>query len=225
VDFVNYIGSMLLAMLPPRYRAKRRLRGPAIASAILECFVAVSVAIGRIYAFAPRPGLVPDKLANEMFVRNGGEFIVANAVGGALNFWLDPVVLVCLYFFFESVIRVFAAIEGNQILGVLPLYSISVVHGFLDRAVHKRNLGPLVVDQIVPGGAGQGYALQIQSCRPKPDWNNYVSVEFRGEFFECFREEKGPPPRRFIYYLRKRSIGRLVVVIRKYKPDDVLNYR
>ena len=216
---------MILAMLPPRYRVNRRLRGPAIASAFVECFLAVSVAIGRIYAFVPRPGMLPDKLADEMFVKHGGEFIAANAVSGSLNFWLDPIVLVCLYFFFESVFRVFAAIEGNHIVGVLPLYSISLVHGFLDRAVHKRYLGPLVVDQIVPGGAGQSYALQIQSCRPKPDWNNYVSVEFRGEFFECFKEEKGAPPRRFIYYLRKQSIGRLVVVIRKYKPDDVLHYR
>src|SRR5688572_15203085 len=104
---------MLLAMLPPRYRANRRLRSPAIASAILECFLAVSVMLGRVYAFIPRPGLVSDKLADEMFVRHGGEFIVANAVGGALNFWLDPIVLVCLFFFFESVFRVFAAIEGN----------------------------------------------------------------------------------------------------------------
>ena len=216
---------MILAMLPPRYRANKRLRSPAIASAGLECFLAVSVAIGRIYAFAPRPGMLPDKLANEMLVKNGGDFIVANAVSGAFNFWLDPIVLVCLYFFFESVVRVFAAIEGNQIIGVLPLYSISLVHGLLDRVVQKRYLGPLVIDQIVPGGAGQGYALRVQSCRPKPDWNNYVSVEFRGEFFECFKEETGPPPRRFIYYLRKRSIGRLVVVIRKYRPDDVLTYR
>ena len=29
-----------------------------------------------------------------------------------------------------------------------------------------------------------------------------MSVEFRNKFYECFREEQGPPPRRFIYYLR-----------------------
>jgi hypothetical protein len=188
VEFVNYIGSMLLAMLPPRYRANRRLRSPAIASAILECFLAVSVLLGRIYTFIPRPGMVSDKLADDMFVKHGGEFIVANAVGGASSFWMDPLILVCLYFFFESVFRVFAAIEGNNIVVVLPLYSISLVHGFLDRVVQKRYLGPLVIDRNAPGGTGA-------------------------------------PPRRFIYYLRKWTIGRLVVVIRKYKPEDVLNYR
>jgi hypothetical protein len=122
-------------------------------------------------------------------------------------------------------VRYFAAIEGSRIIGTLPLYALSALHGLLDRAAHQRYLGALVADQIVPGNQKLGYDLEVRSCRPKLDWNRYVSVEFQNEFYECFREEQGPPPRRFIYYLRKSPIGRLVVVIRKYKPDDVLEYK
>ena len=222
VEFVRYVGSVVLAFFPSRYRASHGLRSPALASAAIEGFLAVSFLIGRIYAFVSHPGMVSDKLANQLFVEHGGNFFAANAISGAANFWLDPFVLLCLYFFFESVVRYFVAIEGSRPIGTLPLYAISLVHGLFDRAAHKRYLGSLIVDQIIPGNDEQGYVLQVQSCRPKLDWHRHVTVEFRGEFFECFREEQGPPPRRFIYYLRKSADGRLVVVIRKYKPDDVL---
>ena len=182
----------------------------------------MGVMLSRIYGFIPRAGLVSDKLADQLFVKYGGEFMAANAVGGAANFWLDPIVLVSLFFFLESVFRGFAALEGSSIVGTLPLYSISLVHGLLDKASHKLYLGKLVADRIVPGSEKLGYAIQVQSCRPKLDWNRHVTVEFRGEFFECFKEEQGPPPRRFIYYLRRSPASRLVVVIQKYRPNDVM---
>ena len=219
---VEYIVSVFLAFLPPRYRKVQGLRDPAIVSAMIEGFLAVSFLIGRIYAFVSRPGLVPDKLANQLFVKKGGEFMAANAVAGAANFWLDPIVWVCLFFFFESLVRYFAAIEGSNIIGTLPLYAISTAHGLIDRTAHKRYLGALIADEIMPADENLGYALRIRSCRPKLDWNRLVTVEYQNEFYECFREDQGPPPRRFIYYLRKSPADRLVVVIRKYSPDEVL---
>jgi len=224
VKFVEFMGSVFLAFLPPRYRKIQALRDPAIVSALLEGFLAVGFMIGRIYAFVSRPGLVSDKLANQLFVKKGGEFMAANAVAGAASFWLDPIVWICLFFFFESLIRYFAAIEGSSIVGTLPLYAISTVHGLLERSAHKRYLGALIADQITRGDEKLGYALVVRSCRPKLDWNRLVTVEYRNEFYECYREDQGPPPRRFIYYLRKSPANRLVVVIRNYKPDEVLDH-
>jgi len=223
VRFVEFIGSVFLAFLPPRYRRVPGLRDPAIVSAVLEGSIAVGFLIGRIYAFVSRPGLVPDKLANQLFVKKGGEFLAANAVAGAASFWLDPIVWVCLYFFFESVVRYFAAIEGSSIIGTLPLYGISMVHGLMGRAAHRRYLGALVADEVRRGNEKLGYAVEVRSCRPKLDWNRLVTVEYQNEFYECYREDQGPPPRRFVYYLRKSPANRLVVVIRKYDPNDVLD--
>ncbi|HLQ76697.1 MAG TPA: hypothetical protein VK210_05050 [Terriglobia bacterium] len=222
-EVAGYIASTVLAFFPARYRATMGIRGPAIASAMIEGFLAVGFLIGRIYSFVSHPGMVSDNLAKQLYLEHEGKFFAANAISGAANFWMDPLVLLYLYFFLESVVRGFAAIEGNSTIGTLPLYSISLVHGLWDRASHKRYLGELVADRIFPGSEEQGYDVQVQSCRPKLDWNRYMTVEFRGEYFECFKEEQGPPPRRFVYYLRKSPDGRLVVVIRKYKPDDVLS--
>jgi len=36
------------------------------------------------------------------------------------------------------------------------------------------------------------------------------------------KEELGPGPRRFIYYMRENPVGRNVVVVEHYKVDDVL---
>ena len=81
-------------------------------------------------------------------------------------------------------------------------------------------------DEIIRGGAGrQGYDLKVYSCRPKLHWNPYMTVEFEGEFYQMFKEEPANGSRRFIYYLRKNPVGRLVVVIDHYEPDDVLEPR
>ncbi len=65
--------------------------------------------------------------------------------------------------------------------------------------------------------------MKIYSCKPKPDWNYYITVEFEGQLYQMFKEEPGPEPRPFVFYLRKNPVGRQATVIRPYKPDDVLN--
>ena len=167
LDFLNHLGSVVLTMLPARYRKGKELRSPAIASAFLEGFVAIGLLIGRVYVFVPRAGMVSDKLSQEMFVKHGGWFMAANAVSGSLNFWMDPFNLICLYFFFEALFRGLAAVEGTRIVGTAPFYLISTLHGIWDRAEHKRYLGKLVEDEVQRGSESTTYDLRISSCRPK----------------------------------------------------------
>jgi len=220
---LEYIGSIALAYCPARYRAGKELRNPALASAVLEGFIAASFLVGRIYVYVPRAGMVSDEKAKQLFLSQGGWFIVTNAVAGSANFLLDPINLLCLYFIFEALFRALAAVGGNGPVGTLPLYPVSILHDLWDKTAHKRYLGKLVADEVIRGEGRQAFDLQVHSCRPKLDWNRYVTVEFEGQFFECYFEEQGPPPLRFIYHLRKLPIGRLAVVIRKYKTDDVLS--
>ena len=222
VTILAFVGAVVTAFLPSRYRGNLQNRNASLVSAILEGFLAVCFIVARIYEFVSRPGLMSDDQAKQMFTKYGGLFYSANAVAGAANFWLDPIVLLSLFFFSESIIRVFSAIEGSTTMGSLPLYAISAVHKCWERVAYRRFLGELIIDEVVPGNKTQDYAVMIRSCRPKLEWNRQVSIEFRGEFFECFREEQGPSPRRFIYYLRKSPPGRLVVVVLKYMPGDVL---
>lgn len=219
---LEYIGSIALTFCPARYRAGKELRNPTLASAVIEGFIASSFLVGRIYVYVPRAGMVSDKQAKDLFLSHAGKFMAANAIAGSANFLLDPINLLCLYFIFEALFRALAAVGGNGPVGTLPLYPVSILHGLWDKATHKRYLGKLIADEIVRGNGKQAFDLQVHSCRPKLDWNRYVTVEFEGEFYECYFEDQGPAPLRFIYHLRKLPIGRLAVVIRKYKADEVL---
>lgn len=193
------------------------LRSEAIISAGMEGFLAVAVVVSRMVVLANSTNSGPGNNEKELFLKYGGRYVAVQGVSGLASFWLNPITLICVYFFFEAVVRLLAALEGTHIIGSLPMYAISGVHGLLDKAAYKRYVGELVPDKVIRGGdENRGYDLKVYSCRPKLDWNRYVTIEFEGEFYECFNEEPGPPPRRFIYYLRKNPVGRLVVVIKPY---------
>ena len=224
MGLLRYLVSIFLTLLPPRYRRDMRLQSSAIVSSSIQMFLSILVVVTRLYVLQLRYNAsnLPDDVAKELFIKYGGLFVQANEVSGLIGFWLNPVNIACYYFFFEALVRLLAALAGQQFNGTLPLYSISGIHGFLDKAAYKRHIGELVVDEVIRGGEKQNYDLKVYSCRPKLHWNPYITVEYEGEFYQYFREEEGAPPRRFRYYLRKNPIGRVVVVIDHYKFDNVL---
>jgi len=226
-DFIAYIVSVPMTLLPPRYRTGLELRGPAMICAVGQVVVCSFGLVLRLISFAGQgqsglPDGALDRIASvwgETGVMMTGPFVL-------VEFWIRPLNVVLEYFVFEGVVRFAAALVGHQTLGTLPLYAVSGIHNILDRAKYRRQLGPLVPDEIIRGGAGrQGYDLKVYSCRPKLHWNPYMTVEFEGEFYQMFKEEPANGSRRFIYYLRKNPVGRLVVVIDHYEPDDVLEPR
>jgi len=222
--FVQYILSVAMTFLPPRYRSTdTRLRGPAMVAGILQAFGAMALLLLRFYFFSlERAGFigngvnVPSNLPEVNATPGGGIFMMADFVFNPLN-------AIFLYFFYEGLlVRFLAALVGHQVIGTLPLYAISGLHGLIDKKRYKAYVGRLVVDEVARGSEKQGYGLKVYSCRPKLDWNPYMTVEFEGEFYQYFKEEYGPGPRRFIYYLRKQPVGIPAAVIDHYKIDDVL---
>jgi hypothetical protein len=220
---ITYVLGVLMTFLPPRYRSHDAgLRGEAMTAGILEFLSALGVLLYRFFIFSwQRAGLIglpvdaPSNRPEVNAVFGGGVFMMADFLFTPLNAFL-------VYLFFEGVIRVMSALVGHQVFGTLPLYVISGVHGLVDKARYKRYLGPLVADEVVRGGPRQSHDLKVYSCRPKLHWNPYMTVQFEGEFYQYFKEEYGPPPRRFIYYLRKNPVGRIVVVVDQYRVDSEL---
>jgi hypothetical protein len=224
--FIQYILSVLMTFLPPRYRdPNASLRGEAMSAGILQFLAAVGLLVYRFAIFswaraapidpnvvnATTASNVPD--ANAIF--GGGVFMMA-------DFLFNPWNMLLVYLMYEGMVRFLAALVGHQVIGTLPLYVVSGVHGLIDKKSHEQYLGELVVDLVIPGGEKQSYDLKVYSCRPKLNWNPYMTVEYEGKFYQYFKEEHGAAPRRFIYYLRKNPTGRVVVVIDHYKPDAVL---
>jgi len=214
--------AVLMTFLPPRYRAEgARLRSHAMVAAIVQMGAAMGYLVYRFYIFSwIRAGIIdgpgfysPTNIWDVNGRKGGGILMMA-------EFLFDPLNVFLLYLFLEGHIRYWAARISNQIIGTLPLYPISAIHGLFDKAKYRRYVGPLVADEVV--GGGSGYDLKVYSCRAKLHWNPYMAIEFEGQFFQKFKEEYGAPPRRFIYYLRKSKPGHVAAVVDRYQIDSVL---
>jgi hypothetical protein len=111
------------------------------------------------------------------------------------------------------------ALVNREAVGTLPLYLVAAVW---QKAKYRKYVGALIEDEVVRGTARSDYDLKVYSCRPKLDWNPYITIKFEDQLYQLMREEPGSKPHRFVYYLRKNPLGRLVVQILHYRTEDVL---
>ena len=217
-----YICGMLWTLLPSRYRQHESLRGHAIACGILQGFAAVLLIVYRMFDFVAQTSDAMGKRSELLYDHIGGGAVYASGVLALAEFAFHPLSVIAYYFFFEGVVRTLAALVGHQVIGTLPLYMVSMVHGWWRRAKYSKYVGDLVEDEVVRGTGRSDYDLKVYSCRPKLDWNSYITIEFEDQFYQLIGEDPGPEHFRFVYYLRRNPMGRLVVQIRHYRTDDVL---
>ncbi|MBI4471477.1 MAG: hypothetical protein HY646_02340 [Acidobacteria bacterium] len=219
---ISFIGAMLMTFLPPRYRDATGLRAAALSCGIAQVWISTLFLVYRYVQFMRLNEERIGRRAELVFDAFGGAAIYQTGVFVMFEFALQPLHAWLIYMVVEGAVRSMAALVGEQVIGHVPLYAISGLHTLRDKIAHKRELGALVVDQVVHGTPKSNYDLKVYSCRPKLHWNPYVTIEFEDEFYQLFREEPGSPPRRFVYYLRKNPVGRVVTKIHHYKIDDVL---
>jgi hypothetical protein len=224
---LEYIGSIFVTLLPPRYRAGTTLRGPALVSGIGQIVLMLSLLALRLILFSREPDLFQQSGLSPEIVYEAAHKISEPAAYGSgifliVSFMFRPLNVVILYLALEGLLRAMAALVGHQVIGTLPLYAISGIHGLIDRKKYKQYIGELVPDHVVKGGEKQGYDLKVYSCRPKLNWNPYMTVEFDEVFYQYFKEEYGEAPRRFIYYLRRQHAGIPAVVIDHYRIENVM---
>ena len=211
-----YICGMLLTLLPSRYREHELLRANAITCGILQTFAALLLLVFRLFDFVAKNSDSMGKRSELIFDHIGGGAVYASGVLAMADVALHPVSIIGYYFFFEGVVRTMAALVGHQVIGTLPLYVVAAVHGLWDKAKHGKYIGPLIEDEVIRGTSRSDYDLKVYSCRPKLEWNPYVTIEFEDQFYQLMREEPGPESFRFVYYLRKNPVGRIVVQVLHY---------
>ena len=223
-----YIGAFWVSFLPFQYRKGfnlengKELRPATIVSGLVQTLVCWVVYLllftaqitstmgnaGRA-VLETQTGLEMDELAVRL----------ATGTLGLANFAFQPLNMFVLYLAAEGLIRTTAALVSHETLGTLPLYIVGWIRRRVDGVQHKKALGPLVADELQPA-ADPTHDIRVLSCRPKLEWNPYITVRFRSEFYVLVEEEIGISPRPFVYRLRKNPVGRLVVVIREYALDD-----
>ena len=222
-EIVGYLHGMLLSLFPSRYRNHESLRSNAIACGVLQTFIALILLVFRLFDFVANNSDRLGERSEMIWDHIGGGAVYGSGVLVIAEIAFHPVSIIGYYFFFEGVVRTMAALVGHQTIGTLPLYLVAAVHGLWDRIQYKRYVGPLIEDEVIRGTPRSNYDLKVYSCRPKLDWNPYVTIEFEDQFYQFMRWEPGPEPLRFVYYLRKNPVGRLVVQIRRYRTRDVIS--
>jgi hypothetical protein len=224
---VNLIAATVLAFLPEKYRHVFTQDGEFLARGAflgggLEMLAFLGLLIHRYFIFANHwlnnvPGTVVNsgmQTAGETSLMGLGAFVL-------LGYVLQPLTIVVIYFVAEGAVRIVAAGLSGEIVPSLPLALFALLHSKVQAQREEAQLGPRVIDQV-ENAVEQAGNLRIASCRPKPDWDDLVTISYQQMLYEVAGRELGPKPRPYIYFLRQRPEYKLIRALRPYHPSEVL---
>ena len=225
-----FLLGIFVSLLPPRYRGSHKLaeftglKGPATVSGLMQLLGFFVLHIYHlIYYYQPSVQRVAEQVmeSGQDIDMSLQHFSAGLGMLGWLEYMLHPISLLLTYFLFEGMFRFIAALSAGQIVATLPLAFIAWVHNRLDKAGEDKALGERTVD-IVKKGDGNEFDLCIFSSRPKLTWDKMMTISYQDELYEMAEHREGPPPRRFVYLLRKLPGGKVVRGLHPYRPDENL---
>ena len=201
---MGFLPSLLYSFLPPRYR-QPSWQGSAdqlVDAALISGFLEI-VIVGTAYIIG--------------FVTYAGRAVIGPVA--FLEYFFSPAGWPLAFFFFDGTIRFTAALAG-QALGALPLYFAVWIQGWLEHRAQQRRLGPKIPD-LVERGDGTRYELKILSCRPRSNWDKWMTVMYKEKLYEITGAELGQPPRLYVYLLRTKPESKVIGGLHRYDPNEV----
>ena len=240
-----------VSILPKRWRdllpfSDEVRWGPAAAiSGLAESLMAL-VALGYWYMHAMTAWVaqgVESALSGKM-----GPGVTDQAIGSvALVIWAThPLTLLLGYVGLEGAIRLCSAAFGETILGILPLFLVDKILATVFRRPKLKNtnavngsagsyslLGalrdkvlmatlPAVSDELCFRKSALENILEIRASRRKQDWTPPRIVRYQDNYYRLEADSIGPPPRPFLYTLRRLPIGVPGRTVLLYAPFDVV---
>jgi len=195
----------MLSFLPPRYRSAWRhsASGSLVRAAAVSGFLEM-VAFGTLYIVG--------------FVSAFTHLAVIGPLA-FVEYLFYPKSWPLAFFFFDGTIRWLTSLSG-QAVGSLALYPAAWIHGWLERRAERRRLGSKVPDTIERGD-GARYELRISSCRPKGNWDKWMTVMYEEKLYEIAAAELGQPPRPYLYLLRTEPESKVIRGLHRYDPNEV----
>ena len=195
----------MLSFLPPRYRSAWRhsASGSLVRAAAVSGFLEM-VAFGTLYIVG--------------FVSAFTHLAVIGPLA-FVEYLFYPKSWPLAFFFFDGTIRWLSSLSG-QAVGSLALYPATWIHGWLERRAERRRLGSKVPDTIERGD-GARYELRISSCRPKGNWDKWMTVMYEERLYEIAAAELGQPPRPYLYLLRTKPESKVIRGLHRYDPNEV----
>lgn len=222
--------SVFVSLVPRRYR-RRFLDDPEVSmkrGALLSGIVELVLCAFLLWWRYPRFFAARMEEAHAAAMKVGGDRITEGVYAfgrtglGFFEYLIHPITLLLFYFVVEGAVRLATATITGEVLPTLPLQLVAWTHGWMDRKRHQRHLGPAIVDVVKPGAVD--YDLRIESCRPKP-WTAFSTISYDDQLYEVLRSVDGPPPRRFVYLMRKAPLNKVIRGLHQYRPDETLEER
>jgi len=202
---VSFLIDLMLSFLPPRYRSAWRhsASGSLVRAAAVSGFLEM-VVFGTLYIVG--------------FVTAFTHLAVIGPLA-FVEYLFYPKSWPLAFFFFDGTIRWLSSLSG-QAVGSLALYPATWIHGWLERRAERRRLGSKVPDTIERGD-GARYELRISSCRPKGNWDKWMTVMYEEKLYEIAAAELGQPPRPYLYLLRTKPESKVIRGLHRYDPNEV----
>jgi hypothetical protein len=203
---MHFLQAMLISLLPPRYRR------------------ALGVSLGeRLVAAAGVSGFLEMMIFGTLYIKGFVDYIAQAVIGPTafLEYFFYPRSWPLAFFFFDGGLRLLGAFAG-QALGTIPLYVVSWIQTWHEGRVRRSRLGPLVAD-TVERGDGARYELRISSCRPRHDWDKWMTVLFEENLYEIVSAKLGVPPRPYVYFLRAKPQWKVIRGLHNYHPNEVFS--
>ena len=123
------------------------------------------------------------------------------------EFLIHPESLLLFYLLLEGALRFLGAVFFGEIVPSLPVVLAFKLMGY-------RPTRPQAIIEDTFENLPDGERVQIASAHPKPEWNAMITIDIDGQWYEVEKEEKGMPPRAYIYLLRPAPGGK---ILRKYE--------
>jgi hypothetical protein len=134
-----------------------------------------------------------------------------------------PLALLMLYLACEGCIRFVAGLCVSEVVGSLPVTVAFAIQAKVQKRRELQEAERLATIADSVDVLDDGQRVRIASARPKTSWNASVTVEIRGEHYELDREERGTPPRIYVYLLRSAPIGKIIRRYERYEIPARLN--
>jgi hypothetical protein len=193
-------------------------------SGIAQTLTALGLLIARYPRFVNEQVAQIDVRVINGMAQKGGETAV-RGIGVILLFAyvLLPLSILLIYFAFEGVVRLVAAMTTGEVVGTLPLALIDITGQKWNAYYAEKKQGPRIPDLVgVPAEENSGYDLVIASCREKDGWHRLMTISYEETLYEVAGYAEGEAPRRHLYLLRRAPLHKVVRGLHHYDPEEVM---
>lgn len=128
-----------------------------------------------------------------------------------------PLPLVLMYLAFEGAVRFVGGVCLSEVVPSLPVVLAFRIRSYILEKRSQQALQPLLAVPDSVEVLSGGERLRIAAALAKTKWNPNLTIGIQGEWYEVEKREEDPPPRTFVYVLRRAPVGKVLRAYEEYE--------